>query len=449
MSLLDVAGRDTAQIGIRSQVWDPDTRIVDKGPRRCRFCRRSRQTNVASAQPGSKRDEGGRAREWPNQPFRPPGRDRIDARPLAPPLRGRHAPRRGSAQAARRHPAGDDRLAAHVSPEDSEEAASKLLAVAQGDGGEMPETLCGGRLSVDQVQRLIRIDGHPIGITEMEYRVLELLAFARNNVVTRAMLLKHLYRRADDQPQPKIIDVFISKLRKKLRNASGGAEFIETIPQRGWILRDIDEKSGPRIHELLSAPGYARFMLQLILLPQHRPSSPRSCLMPRRCRGWRASAMRCGWSTASAAGPATTSKDDEQVAAAWPKPARRAALLRPPLGAAGRHGRDGHRSAAQPAQKNREPHEAASETLVDEIRRELRDVAGIVRLSRPQHLRRRRVGAPLAPASVVQLAASSLPIRCAAKIRLLAVTPEPQLATNGRAGSMPASANSRRALDRA
>ena len=107
-------------------------------------------------------------------------------------------------------------------------------------GGEMPETLCSGRLAVDQLQRLIRIDGHPIGITEMEYRVLELLAFARNNVVTRAMLLKHLYRRADDQPQPKIIDVFISKLRKKLRMASNGHEFIETIPQRGWILRDLE-----------------------------------------------------------------------------------------------------------------------------------------------------------------------------------------------------------------
>jgi len=127
-----------------------------------------------------------------------------------------------------------------LSAEDSEEAASKLLESIKASGGDMPETLCGGRLSVDQVQRLIRIDGHPIGITEMEYRVLELLAFARNNVVTRQMLLKHLYRRADDQPQPKIIDVFISKLRKKLRNASGGAEFIETIPQRGWILRDLD-----------------------------------------------------------------------------------------------------------------------------------------------------------------------------------------------------------------
>jgi DNA-binding response OmpR family regulator len=124
------------------------------------------------------------------------------------------------------------------------EEAHKLLASLKATGSEMPESLCGGRLSVDQVQRLIRIDGHPIGSTEMEYRVLELLAFARNNVVTRQMLLKHLYRRADDQPQPKIIDVFISKLRKKLRNASGGAEFIETIPQRGWILRDIDEKSG-------------------------------------------------------------------------------------------------------------------------------------------------------------------------------------------------------------
>ena len=130
------------------------------------------------------------------------------------------------------------------SRDDADDVASKLLASLKATGSEMPESLCGGRLSVDQVQRLIRIDGHPIGITEMEYRVLELLAFARNNVVTRAMLLKHLYRRADDQPQPKIIDVFISKLRKKLRSASGGAEFIETIPQRGWILRDIDATQG-------------------------------------------------------------------------------------------------------------------------------------------------------------------------------------------------------------
>ena len=129
---------------------------------------------------------------------------------------------------------------ATMTADESDEAASKLLTSIKASGGDMPETLCGGRLAVDQTQRLIRVDGHPIGITEMEYRVLELLAYARNNVVTRTMLLKHLYRRVDDQPQPKIIDVFISKLRKKLRLASSGAEFIETITQRGWILRDIE-----------------------------------------------------------------------------------------------------------------------------------------------------------------------------------------------------------------
>src|SRR5687767_10585332 len=53
-----------------------------------------------------------------------------------------------------------------ISPEDSEEVASRLLQSIKAAGGEMPETLCGGRLSVDQIQRLIRIDGHPIGITE-------------------------------------------------------------------------------------------------------------------------------------------------------------------------------------------------------------------------------------------------------------------------------------------
>src|SRR6476619_933069 len=63
-----------------------------------------------------------------------------------------------------------------VSPEDSEEAASRLLASLKATGSDMPESLCGGRLAVDQVQRLIRIVVNPTATTEMEYRVLELLA---------------------------------------------------------------------------------------------------------------------------------------------------------------------------------------------------------------------------------------------------------------------------------
>ena len=52
-SLLDAAGRNDAQIGIRSQVWDPDTRIVDKGPTTVQILTaQNTSSNVASAQPG-------------------------------------------------------------------------------------------------------------------------------------------------------------------------------------------------------------------------------------------------------------------------------------------------------------------------------------------------------------------------------------------------------------
>ena len=52
-SLLDAAGRDTAQVGIRSQVWDPGTRVVDKGPTTVQILSaQNTSTNVASAQAG-------------------------------------------------------------------------------------------------------------------------------------------------------------------------------------------------------------------------------------------------------------------------------------------------------------------------------------------------------------------------------------------------------------
>ena len=239
--MLERAGRDRAVVGIRSTAGDPDTKVLDKG-----------QTTQAiiAAQPADSEIASAQTPQIVGH-----GRGSMSSENLSTRLveieamldRSRRRFEEGSRLVEEAHQSlaevqqlliGIAGLA--VSPEENEEAASRLLASLKASGSELPETLCGGRLAVDPIQRLIRIDGHPIGITEMEYRVLELLAFARNNVVTRQMLLKHLYRRADDQPQPKIIDVFISKLSKKLRSASGGAEFIETIPQRGWILRDIE-----------------------------------------------------------------------------------------------------------------------------------------------------------------------------------------------------------------
>jgi hypothetical protein len=53
ITLLDAAGRGDAQIGIRSQVWDPNTRIVDKGATTLQILSSGNtSTNIASAQTG-------------------------------------------------------------------------------------------------------------------------------------------------------------------------------------------------------------------------------------------------------------------------------------------------------------------------------------------------------------------------------------------------------------
>ncbi len=45
-----------------------------------------------------------------------------------------------------------------------------------------------------------------------------------------------------DEPELKIVDVFICKLRKKLNAANGGENYIETIWGRGYTLRDPIDK---------------------------------------------------------------------------------------------------------------------------------------------------------------------------------------------------------------
>jgi two-component system cell cycle response regulator CtrA len=71
-----------------------------------------------------------------------------------------------------------------------------------------------------------------------EYQMLELLTLRKDMTITKDMFLNHLYG-GMDEPEGKIIDVFICKLRKKLASASGGDEFIETVWGRGHVLREL------------------------------------------------------------------------------------------------------------------------------------------------------------------------------------------------------------------
>ena len=77
-------------------------------------------------------------------------------------------------------------------------------------------------------------------MTGKEYQILEILALRKGTTLSKEMFLNHLYG-GMDEPELKIIDVFICKLRKKLANASGGRDYIETVWGRGYMLREPSE----------------------------------------------------------------------------------------------------------------------------------------------------------------------------------------------------------------
>jgi two-component system cell cycle response regulator CtrA len=79
-----------------------------------------------------------------------------------------------------------------------------------------------------------------VHLTGKEYQMLELLALRKGTTLTKEMFLSHLYG-GMDEPEMKIIDVFICKLRKKLANASGGKDYIETVWGRGYVMREQAE----------------------------------------------------------------------------------------------------------------------------------------------------------------------------------------------------------------
>ena len=93
-----------------------------------------------------------------------------------------------------------------------------------------------GDLLVNLDTKIVEINGARVPLTPKEYQMLELLALRKGTTVSKNMFLNHLYG-GIEEPDLKIIDVFICKLRKKLANASGGKKYIETMWGRGYVLR--------------------------------------------------------------------------------------------------------------------------------------------------------------------------------------------------------------------
>jgi two-component system cell cycle response regulator CtrA len=118
-----------------------------------------------------------------------------------------------------------------------EELVARIHAIIRRSKGHSQSVIRTGRVAVNLDAKTVDVEGKAVHLTGKEYQMLELLSLRKGTTLTKEMFLNHLYG-GMDEPELKIIDVFICKLRKKLAEATGGANYIETVWGRGYVLRD-------------------------------------------------------------------------------------------------------------------------------------------------------------------------------------------------------------------
>src|SRR4029077_16857291 len=125
-------------------------------------------------------------------------------------------------------------------PFDKVELLARIHAVVRRSQGLARSVVHNGDLTVDLDRKTVEVGGRHVHLTGKEYQILETLTLRKGTTLTKEMFLNQLYG-GMDEPEIKIIYVFICKLRKKLANASGGKNYIETIWGRGYALREPSE----------------------------------------------------------------------------------------------------------------------------------------------------------------------------------------------------------------
>jgi two-component system, cell cycle response regulator CtrA len=122
-------------------------------------------------------------------------------------------------------------------PFDMRELIARIQAIVRRSKGHAESTIRTGKLVVNLGDRSASVDDQTLHLTPKEYGMLELLSLRKGTTLTKEMFLNHLYG-GMDEPEMKIIDVFVCKLRKKLAQATGGDHYIETVWGRGYCLHD-------------------------------------------------------------------------------------------------------------------------------------------------------------------------------------------------------------------
>ncbi|QIE41598.1 response regulator transcription factor CtrA [Meridianimarinicoccus aquatilis] len=124
-----------------------------------------------------------------------------------------------------------------------EELIARIHAIIRRSKGHSQSLIRTGKVVVNLDTKTVSVGGSPVHLTGKEYQMLELLSLRKGTTLTKEMFLNHLYG-GMDEPELKIIDVFICKLRKKLSQATDGENNIETVWGRGYVLRDPEVDTG-------------------------------------------------------------------------------------------------------------------------------------------------------------------------------------------------------------
>jgi two-component system cell cycle response regulator CtrA len=129
-------------------------------------------------------------------------------------------------------------------PFNSEELVARIKAIVRRHQGHSEAIVNIGKLKVNMELRITTYNDEPIHLTPKEQTLLESLALKKDHAVSKEILLDKLYG-LNEEPEGKIIDVFICKIRKKIQNASGGKDYIKTVWGRGYTLAEpVEEKQG-------------------------------------------------------------------------------------------------------------------------------------------------------------------------------------------------------------
>ena len=129
-----------------------------------------------------------------------------------------------------------------LKPFHAKELVARIHAIVRRSNGHAENILTFGDLELNLRSRMVSVGGTPLNLTRKEYEMLELLCLRQGNIVTKEHFLDHLYG-GIDEPETKIIDVFICKLRKKMAHSKTADSLIKTEWGRGYRIDKLEARA--------------------------------------------------------------------------------------------------------------------------------------------------------------------------------------------------------------